>query len=168
MNQHLQAILNLLQQNNDVRAADKESVAMHIKAADRELEIEASLERVRAVAMGMNKAEDMLDVCKTICLQLELLNVKEIRNVQTAIFYKEKGTYMNYEYYAKHDKTFITETTYGDDERHAAFAEQMQKGNGETIELHIDDLNEWLAYQKTTNVFIDDFLYDAASLSYYW
>ncbi len=64
----------------------------------------------------MNRPDDMLHVCQTISEQLELLKVKEIRNVQTAIFYKEKGTYMNYEYYAKHNKTFITETTYTDHE----------------------------------------------------
>ena len=79
----------------------------------------------------------MLDVCKTISQQLELLNVKEIRNVQTAIFYKEKGTYMNYEYYAKHDKTFITETSYTINEMHTAFAEQMLKGQGEFFTTHI-------------------------------
>ena len=59
-----------------------------IEAQNRELEIEAALERVRAIAMGMNKAEDMPDVCKTISQQLQLLDVKEIRNVQTAIFMK--------------------------------------------------------------------------------
>jgi hypothetical protein len=58
----------------------------------RELEIEASLERVRTVTMGMNKPGDMLDVCRMIAKQLKLLNVKEIRNVQTAIIYESKGT----------------------------------------------------------------------------
>ena len=72
-----------------------------VEAQNRELEIESSLERVRTVAMSMKVAADMLDVCYVISAQLELLNVKQIRNVQTAIFYKEKGTYMNYEYYAK-------------------------------------------------------------------
>src|SRR5882672_8382176 len=81
-----------------------------VEAQNRELEIESSLERVRTVAMSMNKPDDMPDVCRTIAHQLELLAVKEIRNVQTAIFYEGKGTYMNYEYYAKHNKTFITET----------------------------------------------------------
>jgi len=189
MSQNLQSILNLLQQSPALTAEEIESITKYIRATtillaetieelegkrkavetqNHELEIEAALERVRTIAMGMNKAEDMLEVCKTISHQLELLNVKEIRNVQTAIFYKDKGTYMNYEYYAKHDKTFVTETMYGNNERHAAFAEQMQKGNGESIELNITDVDEWIAYQKTTNVFIDDFLYSAHSLNYYW
>ena len=141
-----------------------------VEAQKRELEIESSLERVRTVAMGMKEAADMLDVCRMISAQLELLDVQEIRNVQTAIFYKEKGTYMNYEYYAKHDKTIITETSYTNSEMHSAFAAQMMKGDGEFFISHIngDEVKNWIAYQKTTNVFIDDYLYTASSLNYYW
>lgn len=54
--------------------------------------------------MGMNKPDDMLDICRIISQQLKLLNVKEIRNVQTAIIYEVKGSYLNFEYYAKHEK----------------------------------------------------------------
>ncbi|HEX5150631.1 MAG TPA: ATP-binding protein [Parafilimonas sp.] len=141
-----------------------------VEAQNHELEIEAALERVRAVAMGMKQQADMLDICKTISQQLALLNVKEIRNVQTAIFYEEKGTYMNYEYYAKHDKTFITETSYTNHEIHQSFASQMLKGNGEFYITHIkgDEVKNWMAYQKTTNVFIDDYINTASSLNYYW
>src|SRR5258706_14155791 len=83
-----------------------------LAAKSRELEIESSLERVRTVAMNMSKPDDMLHVCRIISEQLELLNVKEIRNIQTAIFYEARGTYTNYEFYAKHDKTIITEVDY--------------------------------------------------------
>src|SRR5215204_3519585 len=55
-----------------------------VETQNRELEVEAALEKVRAVAMGMRHPEDMLDVCRIISQQLDLLNVKEIRNVQTA------------------------------------------------------------------------------------
>ena len=136
----------------------------------REAKIEASLERVRAVAMGMKIPSDMLDVCKTVFLQLQLLNVKEIRNVQTAIFYEERGTYMNYEYYAKHKKTIITETIYTNNKLHKKFAQQMLKGKGETCITHIKGkkVKDWIDYQKTTNVFIDKYLKTASSLSYYW
>ena len=137
---------------------------------NRELEIEASLEKVRTIAMGMRKPDDMLDVCKTISLQLHSLGVKEIRNVQTAIFYEQLGTYMNYEYYAKHDKTFITETSYTNHEMHKEFAAKMLKGKGETFITHIkgDDVKDWIDYQKTTNVFIDKYLETASSVNYYW
>src|SRR6188768_3227021 len=133
MNRHLQNILNVIQQDENLTAEQKNAITKSLKDADkeleitafkldrtekvkhttavlleetieeleqkrkavegqnRELEIESSLERVRTVAMSMNKADDMLDVCRTISHELELLAVKEIRNVQTAIFYEAKG-----------------------------------------------------------------------------
>jgi serine phosphatase RsbU (regulator of sigma subunit) len=141
-----------------------------VESQNRELEIETALEKVRTMAMGMRKPGDMLDVCKTISLQLESLGVKEIRNVQTAIFYEQNGTYMNYEHYAKHKKTFITETTYTNHEIHEEFATKMLKGTGEVFITHIkgNDVKDWIAYQKTTNVFIDKYLETASSLNYYW
>ena len=141
-----------------------------VEAQNRQLEIESALEKVRTIAMAMRKPDDMLDVCKTISLQLESLGVKEIRNVQTAIFYEQRGTYMNYEYYAKHDKTIITETTYTNNKMHEEFAQKMLKGKGEYFISHIKgkEVKDWIAYQKTTNVFIDSFLETASSLNYYW
>ena len=154
MNQHLQSILDFIQQDEHLSPGEKKTILKSLKDADkdleiatfkldrtekvkrttailleetieelehkrkaveaqnRELEIESSLERVRTVALSMNKPDDMLQVCRTISEQMELLKVKEIRNVQTAIFYESKGTYINYEFYAKHNKTIITETNY--------------------------------------------------------
>lgn len=141
-----------------------------VEAQNRELEIEASLEKVRTIAMGMRKPEDMLEVCKSISVQLESLGVKEVRNVQTAIFREQYGTYMNYEFYSKHNKTIITETTYTNHEVHNEFAIKMLKGKGETFITHIkgDEVKDWIEYQKTTNVFIDKYLETASSLNYYW
>jgi signal transduction histidine kinase/ketosteroid isomerase-like protein len=137
---------------------------------NRELEIETALEKVRAVAMGIKQPADMLEICKTISLQLQLLGVSEIRNVQTAIFYEKKGTYMNYEYYAKHNKTFITETIYTNHKIAKDFAAKMMKGKGQFYVTHIKGkkVKDWVAYQKTTNVFIDKYLNKASSLNYYW
>ena len=142
-----------------------------LEQLNRELEIEAALEKVRVIALGMKAPDDMLDICKTISLQLQLLGVKEIRNVQTAIFYVGRGTYMNYEYYAKHKKTFITETIYTNHKVAKAFAAKMLKGKGEISITYIrgkKKVKEWIAYQKTTNVFIDRFLEKASTLNYYW
>ena len=90
--------------------------------------------------------------------------------MQTAIFYKEKSTYVNYEYYTKHKKTLITETSYGTSKLDRDFAKKMLKGKGEIFFSHIrgKKVKEWLNYQKTTNVFIDKFLETASSLNYYW
>ncbi len=137
---------------------------------NRQLEIEASLERVRYVAMGMKKRDDMLKICKAISRQLKKLGVKEIRNVQTAIFYPGKGTYMNYEYYAKHNKTFITDVSYKTHRVQQNFAQTMMKGEGasELKQFKGKKLKDWYAYQKTTNQFADKYLLTAHSLNYYW
>jgi signal transduction histidine kinase len=143
---------------------------IELEYKNRKLEIETALEKVRTVAMGMKEPKDMLEVCKTISQQLQFLGVKEIRNIQTAIFNVKKGTYMNYEYYAKHNKTFITDAIYTNHKLSKAFGEKMLKGKGEFFITHIKGkkVKEWLAYQKKTNVFIDKFLNTADSLNYYW
>jgi signal transduction histidine kinase len=137
---------------------------------ERELKIESSLEKVRIMAMAMTDRDDMLMICKAISVQLKLFGVKEIRNVQTAIFYKEKSIYVNYEYYTKHRKTFITETSYTNNKIHREFAKKMLRGKGEFFFRHIKGkkVKEWLNDQKATNVFIDKFLETASSLNYYW
>jgi hypothetical protein len=152
------------------RTQDLNKTLEELEQKNRELEIEASLEKVRTIAMGMREPADMLDVCKTISLQLPSLGVKEIRNVQTAIFYEHRGTYMNYEFYAKHDKTFITETVFTNNKIHNDFATKMMRGKRETFITHIkgSKVKDWIAYQKTTNVFIDKYLETASSLNYYW
>src|SRR5579871_431205 len=141
-----------------------------LEGKTRELEIEKALEKVRVVATAMKQPADMLKICRIISLQLQSLGVKEIRNVQTAIFYPQRSAYMNYEYYAKHKKTFVTETTYNNNKIHNAFAKKMLKGKGEFYISHIKGkkVKEWIKYQKSTNVFIDKFLEKASSLNYYW
>lgn len=141
-----------------------------VEAQNRELEIEASLERVRAVAMAMNKLDDMLTVCRVISEQMELLGTKDIRNVQTAIFYPEKKLYRNYEYYCRHDKEMVTDVDYTTDKISSRFAQKMQAGAGEffTESLKGVDVQNWYEFQKTTAQFPDSYLKTAQSLTYYW
>ncbi|MEO8712463.1 MAG: hypothetical protein ABI405_10090, partial [Parafilimonas sp.] len=212
MNQHLQTILNFIQQSQHLTDEEKTTLSKAVKDADKEfaiaefkldrtekvkrttailleetieeleekrkaveaqnheLEIETALEKVRAIALSMKVPADMLEVCSIISKELDKLGVKEIRNVQTAIFYESKGTYMNYEYYFKHNKTITTETSYTNHKMHQAFANQMLKGKGGFFSTYMSkaELPDWIAYQKTTNVFIDTYLQTASSLNYYW
>jgi signal transduction histidine kinase len=141
-----------------------------LAAKNHELEIEAALEKVRAIALSMKEPAHMLDVCRVISEQLEILNVKEIRNVQTAIFYETKGTYLNFEYYRLHQKSLITEVDYRLHPVQIKFADQMLKGPDEMFTESLDKtyLKDFIEYQKTTPQFIDTHLYEASSLNYYW
>lgn len=141
-----------------------------VEAQNRELEIEASLERVRAIALSMKESADMLEVCRTISAELNLLNVKEIRNVQTAIIYQSKGTYLNYEYYVKHNKALITEVDFSIHHLQELFVNQMLNGTGElfTRTFKGKEVKDWYEHQKTTNQFADTYLETAKTLTYYW
>jgi signal transduction histidine kinase/ketosteroid isomerase-like protein len=156
-------------ENFQLREAVKRRT-VELEEKNKELEIEAALERVRTVAMAMKKANDMLTICKTIAQQLAKLGVNEIRNIQTAIIKKEKGTYINYEYYAKHNKTFITDVIYTNHPMSNAFIKKMLDGPNEFFKRSLTQqkTREWYAFQKTTNQFADTFLLKASSLNYYW
>jgi len=212
MNQHLQNILNFIQQGESLTTEQKNAILKSLKEADkeleittfkldrtekvkrttailleetieeleqkrkaveaqnRELEIETSLEKVRAVAMGMRQPEDMLDVCRIISQQLDLLNVKEIRNVQTAIFNQQKGIYLNYEFFRLHDKTTITEVEYNLQPDVKDFVNQMLTDPEAffTTSFEGAKLKEWLEYQQKANQFVDPHLYEVVSLHYYF
>jgi hypothetical protein len=141
-----------------------------VEGQNRDLEIESSLERVRTVAMSMRKPDDMLEVCRIISQQSESLGIKEIRNVQTAIIYESKGTYLNYEYYSKHDKLLVTEVDYKNHELQSLFANQMLRGAEELFSSALTgkEVQDWYDYQKTTNQFADSYLENAQSLNYYF
>ena len=102
-----------------------------VEAQNRELEVESSLERVRAVALSMQNPSEMAEVCRIISEQLEFLKVKDIRNVQTAVIDELKGTYINYEFYTRHDKLLITEVSYKTHHLQEVFALRMLQGVGE-------------------------------------
>ncbi|WP_336517123.1 ATP-binding protein [Pollutibacter soli] len=160
------------QENLELRDAIKRRT-VELEQKNRELEVEASLERVRAGAMGMQKREDMLGICRTISEELTKLGIKEIRNVQTAIFYPEKGNYLNYEYYQKHNREIFTEVDFASERTHKDqkdFANTMLSGEGAfyTKIFSGEELKQWYSYQLGTEQLADQYLLNAHSLNYYW
>ena len=72
---------------------------------NRELEIEAALEKVRAQALGMKKPEDLMDICQVIYAELQLLGFGELRNTMINIYSDEKSSFLDYDYSANSGKT---------------------------------------------------------------
>ncbi len=163
------AFETMTKENLELRDAVKRRT-IELENKNRELEIETSLEKVRAVAMGMKQPADMLDVCRIISDQLQLLQVKEIRNLQTAIFYESKGIYLNYEYFTLFDHTVITEVEYNLQPDVKAFVNQMQHDPEAffTTDFKGAKLKKWIEYQETANQFVDPHLSDVKSLHYYF
>jgi len=69
-----------------------------VEEQNHELEIEAALERVRAVAMGMNKPDDLLNICEVLFREFISLGFSELRNTMINIHNDDQKTFLNYDY----------------------------------------------------------------------
>lgn len=143
---------------------------IELELKNKELEIEFSLERVRAVAMGMKQPADMLEVCEVITRELISLGVGPIRNIQTVVIDIEKETYQNYEYYQVAREKLVTTVAYKEHPTIHAFVKRMVKDpEGFYARRMIGDgLKKWLKYQAKAGQFVDPTSTKAASLHYYF
>jgi signal transduction histidine kinase len=140
-----------------------------VEAQNRDLEIEASLERVRTCATAMNKPEDMLSICRVIFQQLEYLGVKNIRNVQTVILNDPQEYYTNYEYFNLYDKESIIDVPYAAHPIITDFISQIRTSDDYFFfsKIEGETLTDWRQYLKTGQEKVDPRLESASALYYY-
>ena len=62
------------------------------------LKIEASLDRVREIALRMRMPEDLLSICEIVFKELRKLGFKDIRNTMINIHDDESRSFLNYDY----------------------------------------------------------------------
>ncbi len=163
------AIEKIKEENLQLRDAVKRRT-IELENKNRELEIEASLEKVRAVAMGMKKPDDMLEICQVISQELTSLGIKELRNTQTAIIDEGKASYLNYEYFRLNRKTVITPVEYKKHKDVHAFVKKMQNDPEGffTKTLRGSALKDYIVYQTKVGQYIDPQTKKASSLHYYF
>ncbi|MCS5491320.1 ATP-binding protein [Algoriphagus limi] len=161
------AIKKISKENQELREAVKRRT-VELEAKNRELEIEASLERVRTVAMGMKKPEDMLDVCRILADQLQGFGIENIRNVQTAIINEEKGHYLCYQYFPPYQENTVELTEYLKSPVEYEMVQQMLASkDGHFIgSIQGEKLKEFAAHRKEENHFSDPILDQTSELSY--
>ena len=122
---------------------------IELEQKNRDLEIESSLERVRAIAMGMRKPDDLLTVCEILFSELQALGFAELRNTMINIFDDEKGSFLNYDYSAHAGKT-IANLFYN---THPVIEKQIQQARtsedafSEAI-FAGKDLEDWKEFRK--------------------
>ncbi|MDO8899192.1 MAG: histidine kinase dimerization/phospho-acceptor domain-containing protein, partial [Bacteroidales bacterium] len=143
---------------------------IELEQKNRELEIEAALERVRTIAMGMQKPDDLLDVCHTISEQLELLNISNIRNVQAAIIDEPKKIYANYQFFTAYAKGVFEETGYENNPASLAMVTEMQKSANSFFigSIKGDELKKFREWRKDYNQFPDPILDNLTEVFYYF
>ena len=71
---------------------------IELEQRNQELAMEASLERVRTVAMGMRKPDDLPGICEVLFNELQSMGFTELRNAMINIHNDEKSTFINYDY----------------------------------------------------------------------
>jgi signal transduction histidine kinase len=140
-----------------------------VEAQNHELEIEGSLERVRAVAMGMAKPGDLLTICETMFHELQKLGFSELRNTLINIHNDDKGSFLNHDYSDELGKS-ITTVSYS---AHAFIKRQLKQvrsANDAFSEIILtgNELNEWIEVRRKNGENEDPRLENARSLYYYF
>jgi signal transduction histidine kinase len=163
------AIEKISRENVELRDAVKRRTA-ELEIKNRELEIEAALERVRTIAMGMQKPDDLLDVCRIISDQLELLKIGNIRNVQVAIIDELKKIYANYQYFSAYAKSVFEDIVYTDNKASSEMVRAMQKSANSFFigSIKGDELHKFREWRKDHNQFPDPILDDLPETFYYF
>lgn len=135
----------------------------------REAQIEASLERVRSVAMGMRKATDLLDICETSYAELMRLGFTELRNTMINIHDDAEETFLNYDYSVYAGKSV---TKYGY-HIHPVISNLVTKSRSAQdafveIGLHGREFAEWKKFRRKSGEQDDARLNSINHLNYYF
>jgi len=140
-----------------------------IERANAELKIEASLERVRTVAMSMMKPDDLISICQIQFKELLHLGFTTLRNVIIDIFNDDKGYFIDYDY---SDETggSAAKVRYGMNPVVDNFLRQIKTRNDAFSEIIIDrsQLKDWKKFRKETGQIDDPRLENAEVLYYYF
>ena len=135
---------------------------------NRELEIEASLERVRAVAMSMNKPDDLLSICEVSFKEFQKLGFENIRNAIIHIPNDQQKYFMDYDF-SEFTGEAITKIEYGSHPIVDDYLEKIRSAKDAYFEVVIekDQLEGWKDFRKKSGQ-MDDPRLDKATAIYYY
>ena len=154
-------------ENQELRDAIKRRTA-ELEIKNKELEIETSLEKVRAVAMGMHKPDDMLGVCKTMYNELKSLGFDELRNAMIHSFPEDNVFFINYDY-SPSTKGQIAQIPSKGNAAIERFIKAIRKSANAFHHLVVKgkELKDWIAFRKANKEPNDPKLNKIDSLHYY-
>ncbi|HMK19098.1 MAG TPA: ATP-binding protein [Chitinophagaceae bacterium] len=139
-----------------------------LESKNRELEIETSLEKVRAQALGMYKPDDLLNVCRALFKELSLLGFNDIRNAIIHTYNDEENYFIDYDY---SDLTggSITNISYNSHPVIKRFLKQIRSDEAfAEITIKGKELNEWKKFRKSGGQPDDPGLDKTSALYYYF
>lgn len=162
------AIHKVEKENQQLREAVKRRT-VELEHKSRELKIEAALERVRSVAMGMHTPEDLLNVCETLYKEFNALGFEGLRNAMINIHEDEKRTFVNYDFSETIGKS-INPLTYGIHPVIAKQIKQIRKAKdafSKTV-FKGKDLASWKNFRKKVGEKDDPRIRKTKALYYYF
>ncbi len=139
-----------------------------VEKQNRELEIESSLEKVRSVAMSMNKSDDLLKICEVSFKEFQKLGFDQLRNAVIHIPNDEQNFYMDYDY-SESLGGAIAKIDYGSHPIVDEILEKIRSSKDAFFEVLIGEnqLKGWREFRKKTGQQEDPRLDDATALYYY-
>ncbi|MGB5849905.1 MAG: nuclear transport factor 2 family protein, partial [Ignavibacteriaceae bacterium] len=162
------AIDKIAEENQLLREAIKRRT-IELEYKNRELEIEASLERVRAQAMAMTKPDDTLSICEILFKEFQTLGFTEIRNSMINIHNDAQGTFVNYDFSEEIGKS-INHLTYNIHPVIEKQIKQIRAANdafSETI-FTGEDLESWKEFRRNVGEKDDPRINNISELYYYF
>ena len=139
-----------------------------LAARDRDLAIEASLERLRVVAMGMNKPEDLLNICSALFIELQSLEFADLRNTIIHTYADDESHFVDYDY-SDFSRGHISKIPCSGNSIIEQFITDIRKNKDAFTEIIIagEELDKWKSFRDANNEAPDDRLNNADSLYYY-
>ncbi len=138
-------------------------------AQAKEAKIEAALEKVRAIAMSMNKPDDLLNVCEILFTEFHKLGFGEMRNAMINIHDDEKETFINYDYSDEIGRS-INHLTYNIHPVIEKQIKQIRSTNDAFSETSFTskDLEEWKKFRNKIGEKDDPRINNLSTLYYYF
>lgn len=162
------AVDKIVKENLELREAIKR-YTVELEEKNRELEIEASLERVRAVAMSMHKTDDLLSICKVSFKEFKKLGFNNIRNAIIHIPNDKQNYFMDYDYSDLTDGA-ITKIKYGSHPIVDEYLKKIKSAQDDYFEVIINEeqLDSWRDFREKSGQKDDPRLNKATALYYYF
>ncbi|HVT85526.1 MAG TPA: hypothetical protein VHD35_09995, partial [Chitinophagaceae bacterium] len=134
-----------------------------------ELKIEAALEKVRVVAMRMNKPDDLLKVSETLYKQFVLLGFSEMRNAMINIHNDADRSFINYDYSDEIGKS-TNHLTYNIHPLVEKQIKKIRRAKDAFSETYFTgkDLTEWKKFRKRIGEKDDPRISKSKGLYYYF
>ncbi|HEX6849657.1 MAG TPA: nuclear transport factor 2 family protein, partial [Chitinophagaceae bacterium] len=141
---------------------------IELEEKNRELEIEAALERVGTVAMSMKKPGDLFSVCKTGFKELKKLGFTDLRNMIIHTYVDDQKYFNDYDYSDALGGA-ISRVPYTGNPIIENFIRTIRKGTSAFSEIKITgkQLDDWKKFRKANKEANDPRLNKSKALYYY-